>query len=152
MDRRKFLGWVGLGAVATSMPIALAACSSPESTSSDVDPAGDPSATSVDPATAGFVAVGAVSALEGGGSITQADFPGSKGDLVVLQAGDQVIALDSYCNHQGCSSAWDGTELVCPCHNSKFGPDGSLISGPATEGLKTLEAKIEGDQVLVKSA
>lgn len=157
MDRRKFLGWVGLGAVATSMPIALAACSSPEPTSSD---AADPSAASADPCAAaadpcaatGFVAVGAVSALAGEGSIIQKDFPGSKGDLVVIQAGEQVVALDSYCNHNGCSSVWDGTELVCPCHNSKFGPDGSLISGPATEGLKLLEVKVEGDQVLVKSA
>ena len=29
MDRRKFLGWVGVGALASSLPMVIAACSPP---------------------------------------------------------------------------------------------------------------------------
>lgn len=151
MDRRTFLSCVGLGAIATSLPIALAACSDPGSTSSS---ASESAATNgVDPGAAAgdFVTVGTVAELEGSGSITVKDFSGSSGDLVVFKANDQVIALDSYCNHNGCSSAWDGEQLVCPCHNSRFSPDGSLISGPATKGLTVFEAKVEGEQILVKA-
>jgi len=155
MDRRKFLTWAGLSAIATSLPVALAACS-PQSTDS-----GDPAATAdpcaaapcaADSSAAGdFVAVGSASALDGTGAISDSKFAGGSGKLIVFKDGDNVVALDANCPHAGCAVDWDGTELVCPCHASKFTADGSLISGPATEGLKSFEAKVEGDQVLVKA-
>ncbi len=163
MDRRTFLSWAGLGAVATSFPIALAACSSQESASSGDPCAADPCAAdpcaadpcAADPcaaaATSGFVAVGSVADLEGGGSIADGKFAGGSGKLIVFKDGENVVALDAKCNHAGCAVNWEGSELVCPCHDSKFAPDGSLISGPATEGLPPFEVKVEGDQVLVKT-
>ena len=44
--------------------------------------------------------------------------------------------LDLACPHQGCQVKKDGDKYVCPCHNSQFKLDGSLIQGPATTGLK----------------
>ena len=163
MDRRTFLTWAGLGAVATSLPVALAACS-PQESASNGDPcaanpcAADPCAANpcaADPcaATAGsFVAVGSVSALEGGGTIADGKFPGGSGKLIVFKDGDNIVALDSKCNHAGCAVDWKGSELICPCHASKFAPDGSLINGPATADLPPFEVKVEGDQVLVKTS
>ncbi len=154
MDRRTFLTWAGLGAVATSLPVALAACSSQDSTSNG-DPCAATDPCAADPCAAaagGFVAVGSVTALEGSSAISEGKFAGGSGKLIVFKDGDNVVALDAKCPHSGCAVDWDGTELVCPCHDSKFSADGSLISGPATEGLNSFEAKVEGDQVLVKTS
>ncbi len=151
MDRRTFLNWVGLGAVATSLPIALAACDSDTDLQTNETPA-ETSSTATESAASDFVAVGAVADLEGGGTIANEKFAGGSGKLIVFKDGDNVVALDAKCNHAGCAVDWDGTELICPCHDSKFSADGSLISGPATEGLNSFEAKVEGDQVLVKTS
>ncbi len=39
------------------------------------------------------------------------------------------------CRHLGCELTWNPDEETwdCPCHGSRFGPDGSLIDGPAQE-------------------
>jgi len=150
MDRRTFLNWVGLGAIATSLPIALAACDS--GTDLPIESNEASPETGATEAGGGFVAVGSASMLEGNGAISDSKFAGGSGKLIVFKSGDDVVALDANCPHAGCAVDWDGTELICPCHNSKFSADGSLLSGPAQEGLGSFEAKVEGDQVLVKTS
>jgi Rieske Fe-S protein len=44
--------------------------------------------------------------------------------------------LDLACPHAGCQVNKEGDKYVCPCHNSQFKLDGTLIQGPATTGLK----------------
>lgn len=153
MDRRSFLAWAGLGAVATSLPVALAACSRESASSSGETTPSEPAAPTE--SAAEFVAVGNVSALEGSGVISDGKFAGGSGKLIVFRAGasadDDIVALDAKCPHAGCAVDWDGSELICPCHDSKFSADGSLTSGPAQEGLNRFEVKVEGDQVLVKT-
>ena len=45
------------------------------------------------------------------------------------------------CSHLGCIVSWNSTEESwdCACHGSRFGPDGKVIRGPATDDL--LEAE-----------
>lgn len=74
--------------------------------------------------------------------------------VVVFHVGGAVYCLEDICTHDG-GTLGDGeleeTNIVCPRHGAKFDiRDGSVVSMPATEGTQAHEAKIDGDQVLVK--
>ena len=57
-------------------------------------------------------------------------------------------AFDAACPHQGCNvGSVEGAEIVCPCHGSRFGLDGAVLTGPATSGLRPVEVTVEGDQL-----
>ncbi len=169
MERRKFLSWIGVGALATSLPSVLAACSSTYETSTDsVDTSTENVITSDDPIASvpkaeisdtpdadGFYSVGALAAVAGGGAITSKKFASASGSLIVVQDPanpDGVVALDARCTHQGCSVEWEAGSFVCPCHASAFAIDGAVEKGPATEPLGVFETKVEGDQIFVKPA
>ncbi|HEY2376615.1 MAG TPA: Rieske 2Fe-2S domain-containing protein [Gemmatimonadaceae bacterium] len=41
------------------------------------------------------------------------------------------FALSLICTHQGCDTAVQPTNIIeCPCHHSRFNPDGTVINGP----------------------
>ena len=60
--------------------------------------------------------------------------------------------LTAVCPHLGCEVPWNADEgkFVCPCHGSKFAPDGSLLQGPATRGMDTLPIKVQSDELKVR--
>lgn len=45
------------------------------------------------------------------------------------------------CPHLGCQLEWNPTECTwdCPCHGSRYDPDGALIDNPAQENCRTKE-------------
>lgn len=162
MKRREFVNFVGLGCIATSLPVAIAACS-PSKTAEDTaeTPAADDApATAQAPVAAdssadadGFAPLGTVAELDSAGFLASKDFAG--GPVIAIRDpanAQSVIALSSVCPHKGCNVDWKETEFVCPCHASKFTPEGAVIEGPAKEPLAPYEAKIDGDSVLVKAA
>ncbi|OYD91428.1 cytochrome B6 [Nostoc sp. 'Peltigera membranacea cyanobiont' 210A] len=140
MNRREFFGWVGLGAIATSLPVAMAACSSQSTPSKLTNAPSRPD---------GFKAIGTVAELEQKGHILNQNV------IIIRNPTDKnsLIAVNPNCTHAGCTVNWeqDQKSFVCPCHDSKFAPDGKVLGGPATEALQTYTAKLEGGNVLVKT-
>jgi cytochrome b6-f complex iron-sulfur subunit len=152
MNRREFIGWVGVGGVASSLPIALVACSPKPS---EPETAAESSQTAVETLRAdGFQSVGTVANLDKNGQIFNEQF--SAGSLLVIRNPTdptQAIAVNPTCPHAGCAVAWqqDQTAFVCPCHGSKFASNGSVQQGPAEKPLSTYTAKLENNSVLVKA-
>ena len=71
--------------------------------------------------------------------------------LVVAQPIEgEFVAFLSTCTHQGFPvEAGDGLTISCPNHGSQFdATDGSVVRGPATRSLETVEVTLEGDQLV----
>lgn len=64
--------------------------------------------------------------------------------VAVFKDGPRVWAISTVCTHLGCivKPAPDGFD--CPCHGSKFGPDGALLRGPAPKGLPWFSVRAAG--------
>lgn len=143
MDRRSFINLVGLGAIASSLPVALAACSSKETTQVAAKPASE------------FKSMGTLAELDKKGFLLNKETQGSP-VLVVRDVSDasKVIAVNPTCSHEKCIVDWAGDRKAfeCACHGAKFSATGELVKGPATKALAPYMAKIEGDKVMVKLA
>jgi Rieske Fe-S protein len=62
------------------------------------------------------------------------------GSVYLRRSGDKVFAFNTRCPHLGCAvdARPDGT-FACPCHDSSFHVDGSLMRGVSARGLDELE-------------
>jgi len=67
--------------------------------------------------------------------------------MIATEAG--VAALSLVCTHLGCIVAESSEGFKCPCHGSRFSPDGKVIGGPAPRPLRWLEVSQAADGSLV---
>lgn len=88
---------------------------------------------------AGWVTPGEVESAEkiapGGGAILR------RGLTKVAASRDASGTLTqcyAACTHLGCVVEWNSNERTwdCPCHGSRFAPDGHVVNGPARDALK----------------
>ena len=78
------------------------------------------------------------SVKRGSGQIVEQD--GRK--VAAYRAPDGAVTLRSaICTHMGCVVAWNTAERTwdCPCHGSRFTPEGDVIAGPAESPLEKIE-------------
>ncbi len=139
MNRRTFLNWVGVSLVATSLPVALAACTS-QKAETPASPAAPASGQSI----------GTTAELDKTGQLLNKNSPVGP-ILVVGTSKTNIIAVNPTCTHKGCDVAWQSAskQFVCPCHGSAFAADGKVLKGPAQEPLKTYAVKVQGDSIVI---
>lgn len=55
--------------------------------------------------------------------------------IVVIREDNRLAALSTTCTHLGCIVGLSETGFACPCHGSRFDPDGNVTGGPAPSPL-----------------
>jgi glycine/D-amino acid oxidase-like deaminating enzyme/nitrite reductase/ring-hydroxylating ferredoxin subunit len=77
----------------------------------------------------------------GGGAILRR---GLKKVAVYRDPAGAVSTYTAECPHLGCVVAWNATEHTwdCPCHGSRFSPDGRVINGPANVDLARADGEV----------
>lgn len=65
------------------------------------------------------------------------------GDSIALYKDDngKLYAVNPVCPHAKCMVGWNSAEKSwdCPCHGSRFSPEGELLTGPARRGLEQID-------------
>jgi cytochrome b6-f complex iron-sulfur subunit len=75
--------------------------------------------------------------------------------VYVVRTGEGFYAVSAVCTHLGCITQWkpESNLVACPCHGSKFGPDGMKLEGPAPRPLPhflitlTLDGELQVDKL-----
>jgi cytochrome b6-f complex iron-sulfur subunit len=75
--------------------------------------------------------------------------------VYVVRTGEGFYAVSAVCTHLGCVTQWkpESDQIACPCHGSKFKPDGVKIEGPAPRPLPhfqitlTLDGDLQVDKL-----
>ncbi len=62
---------------------------------------------------------------------------------------DGVYAISLICTHLGCVVKTTPDGFECPCHGSRFGPDGAVVKGPAPTALAWRKVSPAGGGVYV---
>jgi cytochrome b6-f complex iron-sulfur subunit len=87
---------------------------------------------------------------------TPGDFPVSSElvrvpgqNLYVGHDADGYWAMSAICTHLGCVVSVTPEGFACPCHGSKFSPQGKVLRGPAPSPLTWYEIGLAPDGQLV---
>ncbi len=61
------------------------------------------------------------------------------------------IGLVDNCTHLGCTFPWNplDQEFQCPCHGSRYAPDGTVVRGPAPLPLKIVQVAVINNSILI---
>lgn len=133
MERRNFFYLAGLGSATILAGNFLASCSKDDD---NADETGTPPGSDI---TINLADSNYSSLATPGNSLI-------KDNLIIIHTtGDTYIALSKVCTHQSCTVGFDGTNVVCPCHGSKFSTSGSVLNGPANAPLAKYSTSLQGN-------
>jgi cytochrome b6-f complex iron-sulfur subunit len=71
--------------------------------------------------------------------------------VYIVRMAEGFYAVSAVCTHLGCITQWkpDADQIACPCHGSKFKPDGTKIEGPAPRPLPHFAISLTEDGELL---
>ncbi|MEG4294454.1 cytochrome b6-f complex iron-sulfur subunit [Microcoleus sp. C2C3] len=63
---------------------------------------------------------------------------------------DSIGIVDN-CTHLGCTFPWNpmDQQFQCPCHGSRYAPDGTVVRGPAPLPLKIVQVVAIDNRILI---
>jgi len=61
--------------------------------------------------------------------------PLSRQRCTIIRTASGLAAISNTCTHLGCVVATTEVGFDCPCHGSRFDPDGAVLGGPAPRPL-----------------
>ena len=67
--------------------------------------------------------------------------------VYIVRMPEGFYAVSAVCTHLGCITQWkpDSDVIACPCHGSKFMPEGTKIEGPAPRPLPHFAISLTAD-------
>lgn len=71
------------------------------------------------------------------------------GLAMLLSTEEGFRAISLVCPHLGCAVSVTNEGFSCPCHGSRYWPDGSLRNGPASRPLPDLQVEVDQDGHLI---
>lgn len=131
ISRRSFLGWLVKGSLAGSALLGLGALVRFISFESQ-------------PSSPSQVDLGPASDYPLGSRTVVTSAP-----VLVIHNQQGFSALSLVCPHLGCTVGLTEEGFTCPCHGSRFLPDGSLRNGPAARPLTGLRIEVDSNQHLI---
>lgn len=71
--------------------------------------------------------------------------------VYIVRSTEGFYAVSAVCTHLGCITQWkpEANQIACPCHGSKFTPEGAKIEGPAPRPLPHFLISLTGDGELL---
>jgi cytochrome b6-f complex iron-sulfur subunit len=71
--------------------------------------------------------------------------------VYIVRMSEGFYAVSAVCTHLGCVTQWksESQMIACPCHGSKFKPDGVKIEGPAPRPLPHFAISLTADGELL---
>ena len=71
--------------------------------------------------------------------------------VFVVRSAEGFMAISAVCTHLGCITQWNPAMqmIACPCHGSRFKPDGTVAQGPAPRALDHFAMRIMPDGMLM---
>jgi cytochrome b6-f complex iron-sulfur subunit len=69
--------------------------------------------------------------------------------VAVFRDAEGVWAISTVCTHLGCIVKAGPQGFECPCHGSRFAPDGTVTKGPAPRALPWLQVSRSGETVVI---
>ena len=69
--------------------------------------------------------------------------------VAIFKDAEGVYAVSTICTHLGCVVKPNAEGFECPCHGSRFAPNGEVTKGPAPRSLPWLKVAVGGGAVTV---
>ena len=124
LSRRGFLGWLGKGTLTGAALLGLGALGRFISYQSQASPPSE-------------FDLGAAIQFPAGSRTAVPEIP-----ALIIHDDQGFKALSLVCPHLGCSVNMSDEGFTCPCHGSRFYPDGSLRNGPASHPLASMKVEV----------